>query len=310
MNEISDMNAAGRETTEIQDKLSSLVNAFLSGRNALTIKAYKQDLESFAQFIGVKNVAEASRNLLSLPAGDANALVLGYRSKMVTSRLSPATVNRRLASLRALVKLARTLGIVSWNLEIENIKNDSYRDLRGPGQLALKQVVSRLSQREDPKSRRDLAILRLLHDLGLRRGEIVSLDLEHLDLANGTISILGKGKTARVNLTLPPETKMALEGWLKVRGQEPGALFMNFDRARKGSRLTGAGLYALTQSYSLGRPHGIRHLAITEALDRTSGNVRSVQRFSRHKSLAVLNIYDDNRQDLGGEVAKLVAKEL
>lgn len=53
------------------------------------------------------------------------------------------------------------------------------------------------------------------------------------------------------------------------------------------------------------RPHGLRHSAITEALDLT-GDVRKVQRFSRHKNLAVLMVYDDNRRDLGGEVARLL----
>jgi integrase/recombinase XerC len=54
------------------------------------------------------------------------------------------------------------------------------------------------------------------------------------------------------------------------------------------------------------RPHGLRHAAITAALDKTNGNTRMVQRFSRHKKLETLGLYDDNRQDLGGEVARLV----
>ena len=55
------------------------------------------------------------------------------------------------------------------------------------------------------------------------------------------------------------------------------------------------------------RPHGLRHAAITEALERTNGNLRLVQRFSRHRDVRVLEVYDDNRTDLGGEVARLVA---
>jgi len=39
----------------------------------------------------------------------------------------------------------------------------------------------------------------------------------------------------------------------------------------------------------------------------TGGNVRAVQRFSRHRDVRVLERYDDNRRDLGGEVAKQVA---
>ncbi len=294
----------------VSDKIKSLIEAFLSGRNSLTIKAYRQDLESFSKFLKSHSAKDSVHSLLSLLPGDANALTLSYRSRMIEERLSPATINRRLASLRALVKLARTLGLITWKIEIQNIKSQSYRDLRGPEISKLKNVILELVQRNSPKTKRDLAIIRLLHDLGLRRGEVTSLDLAHIDLNLGTISILGKGKTERTNLTLPEETQWALRNWIEIRGNEPGALFINFDRAKKGKRLTGSGLYALSKYYGLGRPHGIRHLAITEALDKTGGDVRSVQRFSRHKNLAILNIYDDNRQDLGGSVAKIVAAGL
>ncbi len=57
------------------------------------------------------------------------------------------------------------------------------------------------------------------------------------------------------------------------------------------------------------RPHGLRHLAITAALDLTQGDVRAVQKFSRHRDVRVLSVYDDTRADLGGEVARLVADE-
>jgi integrase/recombinase XerC len=57
------------------------------------------------------------------------------------------------------------------------------------------------------------------------------------------------------------------------------------------------------------RPHGLRHEAITSALDATNGNVRAVQRFSGHSDLNTLTRYDDNRQDLGGQVAELLGDD-
>ena len=298
------------KTVAQRDKAAALVQAFLSGRNPLTICAYRQDLETFAKFIAVGSIDDAARAMLSCAPGDANAMALGYRTALVEQKLAAATINRRLAALRALVKLGRTLGIVPWALEIANVKSEANRDLRGPGRVALKRVLAALGAREDAKARRDLAILRLLHDLGLRRGEIVSLDLEHVSLEAGTVSVLGKGRAARANLTLPPETVTALAAWIAARGTAPGGLFTNFDRAGKGSRMTGTSLYRLTMRLGLGRPHGIRHAAITAALDLMGGDVRKVQRFSRHRDLRVLNIYDDNRQDLGGEVARVVAANM
>lgn len=229
---------------------------------------------------------------------------------MVERGLKAATVNRRLAALRALVKLARTLGLVAWALEIANLKADQDRDLRGPTRGALKRVLHVLDQRGDAKAKRDRAILRLLHDLGLRRGEVVSLDLLHVDLTAGTLSVLGKGRSARVTLTLPDETNAVLKAWLAARGTAPGPLFTNYDRAGKGGRLTGTSVYRLIRSLGLGRPHGVRHAAITEALDLMGGDVRKVGRFSRHRDLRLVAVYDDNRQDLAGQVARAVAANL
>ena len=57
------------------------------------------------------------------------------------------------------------------------------------------------------------------------------------------------------------------------------------------------------------RPHGLRHAAVTEALNRTGGDVRKVARFSRHRKVETVLRYDDNREDLGGQVAGLISDD-
>ncbi len=214
--------------------------------------------------------------------------------------------------MRSLVKLARTIGAVSWSLEVKNVKSESYRDTRGPGSDGFALLLTEVKSRNGEKAVRDYAILRLLFDLGLRRGEVVSLDVEDVDLANGTVAVLGKGRTEKTRLTLPEQTKLALAAWLETHGSEPGPLFTNFHHAFKGGRLTGTSVYRIVRDLgrSVGvetRPHGVRHAAITEALNLTQGDVRAVQRFSRHRDIRTLNTYDDSRRDLGGDVAKKVA---
>jgi integrase/recombinase XerC len=75
--------------------------------------------------------------------------------------------------------------------------------------------------------------------------------------------------------------------------------------------MSGNGLYVVIEK--LGKkagvkvkPHGLRHAAITKALEETHGNLRAVQKFSRHKDPKMLMVYDDARQDLQGQVAELV----
>jgi integrase/recombinase XerC len=290
-----------------------LVSSFLRGRNQKTIDAYRKDLEDFRAFLGASTIDDASKILLSRGPGDANSLALAYKTHLIERGLQSATVNRRLAALRSLVKLARTLGLTVYTLQVENMKSQPYRDTKGPGKNGYRAMLDQAQKAKEAKAIRDQAILHLLYDMGLRRGEVISLDLADLDLMAGTVSVLGKGRTQKESLTLPNETKKALSEWLKIRGATPGPLFLNFDpSAIEPGRLTGDGLYKIIKKLGKkagikARPHGLRHSAITEALDLTGGNIRAVARFSRHRNVQVLTLYDDNRTDLGGNVAQMVA---
>jgi integrase/recombinase XerC len=108
----------------------------------------------------------------------------------------------------------------------------------------------------------------------------------------------------------------ALRAWLRHRGDHPGALFCNLDRAHRGERLTGRGLHQLVGGLGaragLGavRPHALRHAGITAALDASNGDVRACARFSRHRDVRVLQRYDDAREDIGGSIARLVAAQV
>lgn len=310
---------ASRTTTQPQPAAKTpwgaagrLVETFLAGRNERTCRAYQGDLENFRHFVGSKTVEEAARTLLRRKHGESNALALAYRAHLLQYGLSPATVNRRLAAVRSLVRRARLLGLVPWTLEVTNVKAQPYRDTRGPGRDGFHRLLSALKERSDSRAKRDRALVRLLFDLALRRQEVVSLDVDDVDLQARSITVIGKGRTQKSRLSIPQQTAASIKEWLRVRGPAPGPLFTNFDRARKGRRLTGRSLHRIV--CDLGRrtgirvtPHGLRHAAITEALDLTGGDVRAVQRFSRHRDLRVLNIYDDSREDLGGKVAQLVA---
>ena len=297
-----------------------LYTAVLSGRNARTIKAYQSDYEDFARFVGATSPAAALESLIILPHGIANAAALAYRAYMLERKLSPATVARRLSALKSAVKLARQLGRVSWTLDVEAPKVQTYRDTAGPGRRRLAgHARAGQGSRHHPAGRRDLALVRVMHDCALRRAEAIGLDLAHVDLERRVIHILGKGKTGRVPLTTPKPTRAALADWIAARGDKPGPLFHRLDRGASGEsfgRLTGHGVYKIVKALGKAagllrpqRPHGLRHQAITQALEVTGGNVRAVQRFSRHAKIDTLLVYDDARQDLAGDVARQVAED-
>jgi len=293
-----------------------LVALFLSGRSLRTLQAYRDDLQDYQAFVGAPTPDAAAERLLGSGHGAANAAALAYRAHLLERGLAPATVNRRLAALRSLVKLARTLGAVPWTLEIAGVRSEAFRDTRGCGVEGVRALLGALAARQDAKGLRDRLIVRLLFDLALRRAEAASLNVEDVDLAAGTLAVTGKGRREKLLRTLPDATRAALAAYLGARGTAPGPLLANCDRAGKvAGGLTTTSVYRVVRALgaSVGltvRPHGLRHAAITAALDLTGGDVRKVQRFSRHSDVRVLQRYDDNREDLSGEVAREVAATL
>ena len=111
------------------------MTSFLSGRNERTLKAYRQDVKDFHSFMGVGDVNEAARILLGGSHGEANALILEYKASLIDRGLQAATINRRLGTIRSLVKLARTIGMIPWALVVSKLKRESCRDknaIKGP----------------------------------------------------------------------------------------------------------------------------------------------------------------------------------
>ena len=296
-----------------------LLDSFLSGKSQRTIEAYRRDLQDFKKFIGAESEKEAARIFLSAPLGEANSIALQYRKHLLERSLQATTVNRRLAALRSLTQMARTLGMIPWTLEVKNQKTEAYRDTRGPGVENFKKILTITEDRGDVKGIRDKAILRLLFDLGLRRGEVTALNVADADLERKTIHIMGKGRTQKTELSLPVPTMTALTEWLKLRGQQPGPLFLNLDRAQKGDgRISGKSIYRLVRGLGekIGiktRPHGIRHSAVTQAVKRAQANgidLKEVLDFSRHKDVRTLMIYRDRERNVQGKLSELVAESI
>ena len=296
---------------------SEVVAAFLDRGSKHTAKGYAADLRDFATFLKVSGPAEALAKLAKLGQGAANYEVRTYQNALRKAGKSPATINRRLAAIQSLLKAARQMGACTLILEIDRERDQQYRDTRGPSIEKVRAISADLGRDAadgNKKAVRDLAIVRLLFNLGLRSHEIVGLDLKHYDRDGKRLSILGKQRIRREWVTVSSKATESLEAWLTIRGEGPGAIFLSMRRTayvpkgtlcRSSRRLHREDIYRLLKPWGI-RPHGLRHAAITAALEATGGDIAKVQKFSRHSNPIVLMAYDDNRKDEAGRIAGLL----
>jgi integrase/recombinase XerC len=294
---------------------AEVLAAWRAGKKPITLDSYARDLADFAAWCR-ETPAGATAKFLSLDAGMANGAALGYLEHLRERGLASATVNRRIAALRSLVKAARLIGMVNWNLELPTPKVTPYRDTRGPGRGGFMRLVRKANASPEPRRSRDLALLWLMYGRALRRSEAAGIALpDDLDLAGERVRIRGKHRDEPEWVTIPPAACRAVADWLLVRGSEPGPLFYRLDFAANTldrRPLTGRGIQWVVGNLGdaagiRARPHGLRHAGITEVLDVTKGDHRAAQKFGRLKTANVLAYYDDNREDKGGEAAKLIA---
>jgi integrase/recombinase XerC len=297
-----------------------LVRSFVGNLKPSTRKTYLYSLEMFRKWMGFRDLNESAAHLCGLRGADANLLMLRYTESM--AGIAPATINARTQGLRSLVRLARMLGLVTWSFEVQQVKVERYRDTRGPGTAVMRRILDRVAKDETPAGRRNYALLRLLHDLALRRGSVASLDLKDWEQDRHCLWVLAKGRLERRKKDLPEQTQEALEAWVKVRGSQSGPLFVRIRNGRfvTSARLRGDGIYRTVvalgeaaRSPRKVRPHGIRHTAISEATRAARAahlGLEAVMAFSDHQNVQTLKFYLDEDDNLQKQVAQMVAAQL
>ncbi len=301
----------------VPDVLSQLL---ADKRSPNTRRAYEKDVALFFQWAAsTKPTKELVLEFLHLEQGEAIALVLDYKAHLLLKGLSEATTNRRIAAIKSLVQMGRKLGHCAYSLEdVKGEKVKAYRDTSGIPPETFKKVLALCG--ESVQGKRHYAILRLLWDNALRRNEVVQCDISDFDPIGQTLTILGKGKgSQKETIDLVPVTVQAIANWLKVHpNPKPNQpLFVALTPYYLGNRLTGESIRRMVEllCYQAGvskqmSPHRIRHSSITTALNVSDGNVRKVQKLSRHSRIETVLIYDDARQkdqlELSHQLADLV----
>ncbi len=207
--------------------------------------------------------------------------------------LSPRTLQRMLSSVRRFFSYLEKQGLVSLNpaahARAPKARNKLPRALDADKTARLFEFEAKTA-----RGKRDLAMLELFYGSGVRLAELVGIDLKHLDLRGGFVTVTGKGnKVRRVPLGRP--CIVAIENWLAERGpvDYKAPLFTGRGERRINPRTVQQRLKRLGGA-QLGsnvlHPHMLRHSFASHLLE-SSGDLRAVQELLGHADIATTQIY-------------------
>jgi integrase/recombinase XerD len=207
------------------------------------VKAYlaRLDISSRRTMLTALNAAATRLTGGRLIAEHLPWASLGYQHMMalrtaLTQSYAPATANRILTAVRSVLRECRRLGTISYEQEKRVSDIPPVRGERLPkGRMLTSEEIAKLFRTcaEDvgPIGRREAALLAILYGTGLRRSEVVNLDLHDYDAATGALVVrAGKGNKDR-QLFAGNGAVQAMREWLAIRGAAPGPLFLPINKS-------------------------------------------------------------------------------
>ena len=213
-----------------------------------------------------------------------------------------ATKNKYLATAKIFLKELNRQGVLPADIT-QNIKTFSQNKKHKRDGLN-DEEISKLTAmlKELPKTLQNTrlkAVISLLALQGLRQIEITRLDVRDIDFVSKTAFVKGKGQDDKEPISLHPGTIKHLREYLKINQIKDGALFTSQSNNHKNKRLTTRALRQLVKKTlnDLGIEktiHGFRHFFTTTLIKTYKGDLLEVAQYTRHKSLEMLQVYNDN----------------
>lgn len=252
-----------------------------------TVAAYQRDLRKLIKHLQAESIAD----LQAVEAFHIRQCL----AQLHRQGLSPRSLQRWLSACRTFLRFAMDARWISKDPSAGIQAPKGSRTL--PKTLDVDQMSQLLSLDSDSfLAKRDAAMLELTYSCGLRLSELVSLNLNSVDLPEAELQVLGKGSKERL-LPIGRFAVEALRAWLQERSanasdDEP-ALFISKSGRRLGARAVQKrfGQIALRQGLdSPLHPHMLRHSFASHLLE-SSGDLRAVQELLGHANLSTTQIY-------------------
>jgi integrase/recombinase XerD len=268
------------------------------GLSPNTVAAYTRDLARYAAFLRARGI-DAPDGVDPTVVADYVAHLRGVVDGDGRPVLSSASVARALVAVRSLHRFAVRENELALDptdeLPTPRVPAGIPKALSETDTLAVLGAIAG----DDPRARRDRAILETLYAGGLRISELVGLDLDDVDLTDRLLRVLGKGGKERIVPIGRPACR-ALDAYvvrarpqLVAKGRGTPAVFLN----QRGGRLTRQGcwgvVHAAAERVDLAdrvTPHVLRHSCATHLLDH-GADIRVVQELLGHASISTTQVY-------------------
>jgi integrase/recombinase XerD len=271
------------------------------GASGNTVAAYRNDLQQFDSHLTGQHGNGKPRDWENLDRDVIVEYLLALRRK----NYAEATVARKVAAIKSFFQYLQAEGTIRRN-PAESLESPRVgRSLPKP--LSVTEVDELLEQplkRNTPEAKRDRAMLELLYATGLRVTELVSLDVDDINMSGPYVRCMGKGSKERT-IPIHEQASGAVAEYLNdgraplVKNRKEAALFVN----RRGERLTRQGFWLILKQYAKEAniatpvtPHTLRHSFATHML-RGGMNLRHVQELLGHANISTTQVYTQIAND-------------
>ncbi len=291
-------------------QVAQFLNYMVNEKNcsANTTAAYQNDLSQFMEFL--EGYAAPSGQSIAGWRDVDEQVVQNYVLFLKERAYASSTVARKVASVKSFLHYLVNSGHLNTDpsdrLDSPKVKKNL------PRAIHLDEIVRLMAAPagdHSPKALRDKALLEMLYATGMRVTELVSLDLESVDLASKLVTCGESGKRKRT-VPIYDGACQAVEAYLRegrpqlvVNHSEP-ALFLN----HRGQRLTRQGLWLIIKHYvkEIGiktpvTPHTLRHSFAAHLLD-SGADLREVQERLGHASASTTQVYRHVADESGPEL--------
>lgn len=255
-----------------------------------TVSAYHTDLKQFCCFLNVDVVA--------FPYEDVTALsIQQWIIELIKNNISATSISRKISSLKSFWNFLQTKGLTGHNPTSKLILPKTSRPLPVFYKSKDMELVLRsFCSVENFIEIRDLLIINILYEAGLRVSELVSLKDENFDLAVGQLKVLGKGNKERI-VPIGKSLIKKIEKYIVCRNQDTERLNECFFVRSNGMPMYRKAIYNIVHSKMSGvstlhkqSPHVLRHTFATTLLNN-GADINAVKDLMGHRSLAATQVY-------------------